>query len=131
MSDAKTRLASSPYYEQFKEKIGSLRSLVKDLYKDGRLSARDLRVLVRRVILDAHGIVKTIDGINLDERQQVFIDICVAAWEDLGRPAKIIPDLALVPDWMEKGLEERVVDPMLGNLIELAAEIVYGFMPEG
>jgi len=127
MTSAADRLQASPFYELVKARVQALQQFVQTLYQDGKISLADAQALIRRVIKDANGIVADIDASD-EDRRTLFIDICVACWEDVGEPLKLVPDLALVPDWIEAGLEGKVLDPMLGNLVEFAAAVVYDYV---
>ena len=127
MTSANERLQASPFYEQVKARIQALQQFVRNLYQDGKISWADAQALIRRVIKDASGIVADIDASD-EDRRQMFIDICVCTWEDVGEPLKLVPDLALVPDWIENGLEEKVIDPMLHNLVEFSAAVAYDYV---
>ena len=91
---------------------------------------RDDRVLVRHVVDEARKIIETIDRDDKVFRRTVFVDICVTTWEDLGRPIKLVPDITAVPEWLEKSLEDNILDPMIHNLVESAAEFFYDYMAE-
>ena len=130
MSDAKTRLQSSPFYEEIKEELVELMALAKELYQDGKISLRDAQVLIRHVVDDARKILDKIDRDDLVQRRQVFVDICVTAWEDLGRPIKLVPDITIVPEWLEKSLEDNILDPMIHRMVESAAEFLYDYMAD-
>ncbi|GAH43312.1 unnamed protein product, partial [marine sediment metagenome] len=121
----RSALKSNPFYERCKERVERLLAKAREVYADGKLTPEDIEALVRMVVKEAAAIVKDIDAQEGD-RKQLFTDICVACWEDLGEPMRLIPDVSWIPgDWIEKGLEEKVVDPAIKTGVEFAAGVAY------
>lgn len=118
-------LKDNALYEKVKERVEGFLAKIREAYADKKLTPAEITELACQVAKEANGIVEDIKAEEGD-REQLFVDICVACWQDLGKPRRIIPNLSWIPgDWIEQGLEEKVVDPLCENGIEYGAAVAY------
>ena len=112
-------LRASSFYEQIKAEIEAMLATAREIYADGHISVKEWRRLGVEVLRAAKRIAAMVDESQVS-REQLFIDVCVSAWEDLGKPF----DIPGVPDF----LEDALVDPIIEKLIEYGAGVIYEYL---
>lgn len=125
-------LQSNPLYEKVKERIEGLFDLTRRALADSDLTLKEGKQIICRFLQEANATVADVDASEGD-REKLFSDVCMAAWEDLGKPIQLtdkIWGLKSLPDWIRERVEEKIIDPLLGSIVELSADVLYWALSE-